>query len=118
MIFGHNSRNAEKHYHRHLYIVFCIQLIINFEIIFTKLLNMKKTFFVLLLFLAIMTQAVFAQTRTVTGTIKDDSGEILPGVSVIVIGTTVGTVTSSDGQFTLSNVSPTSKLKFSFIGMK
>jgi len=79
---------------------------------------MKRTFIVLMLFLAMSAQIVFAQTRTITGTIIDDSGEFLPGVSVIVVGTTIGTVTNGDGQFTIQNIAPTSKLKFSFIGMK
>lgn len=79
---------------------------------------MKKKLFVLLLFLAIVTHTAFAQTRTVSGTVRDDSGESLPGVSVAVLGENNGTVTNDEGQFTLPNVSPSAKLKFSFIGMK
>ena len=58
------------------------------------------------------------QKITITGTVKDGNGSPVPGVSVIVKGTTNGTITDGDGQFTLS-VAPTSKtLVFSFVGMK
>jgi pseudouridine-5'-phosphate glycosidase len=79
---------------------------------------MKRKLYVFLLFWTIVTQLTYAQTKTVTGTVKDDSGEILPGVTVIVVGETNGTVTGTDGTFTLSNVLPSTKLKFTFIGMK
>jgi TonB-linked SusC/RagA family outer membrane protein len=79
---------------------------------------MEKKLKVLLLLWAIASQLAFAQTKNITGTVKDDSGEVLPGVSVIVFGTTTGTVTNTEGVFTLNNVQPTDKLKFSFIGMK
>ncbi len=58
------------------------------------------------------------QQKNVSGKVTDSSGGPLPGVSVIVKGTTIGTVTNADGEFTLS-VPPDAKiLQFSFVGMK
>lgn len=59
----------------------------------------------------------FAQT-TITGTVKDDKGEALPGVNVTVKGTISGTITDVNGNFTLKNQNPPITLIFSFIGYK
>jgi TonB-dependent starch-binding outer membrane protein SusC len=57
------------------------------------------------------------QTKTITGKVIDEDGVTLPGVSVVVKGTTSGTVTDIDGKYSL-NVSASAKtLVFSFIGM-
>jgi hypothetical protein len=59
---------------------------------------MKKLtmLFVCLAFLGI--QLVSAQTRTITGTVtSSDDGSKLPGVNVVVKGTTTGTITNIDG---------------------
>ncbi len=56
-----------------------------------------------------------AQTRTVSGTIRDAAGNPLPGVAVVVPGTTIGTVTDFDGKYTLK-VDGAQKLSASFIG--
>ncbi|MFB0495261.1 TonB-linked SusC/RagA family outer membrane protein [Mucilaginibacter sp. OAE612] len=60
---------------------------------------------------------VHAQNKTVTGrvTSKDD-GLPLPGVSVRVVGTTLGTQTNADGKFSLSVPASAKSLGFSFIG--
>ncbi|WP_372934606.1 SusC/RagA family TonB-linked outer membrane protein [Mariniphaga sediminis] len=58
------------------------------------------------------------QENQVTGTIKDASGQPLPGVTVVVRGTTTGTVTDVDGNFTLSGVPDNATIVFSFVGMK
>lgn len=57
----------------------------------------------------------FAQDRVLTGTVRDESGSPMPGVNVIVSGTTSGTVSDVSGKYSLS-VSPGAKLLFSFIG--
>src|SRR5688572_17623445 len=59
----------------------------------------------------------FAQEKIlVTGQVKSiDNAEALPGANVLELGTTNGTVTDSDGKYSLS-VSPNAKLVFSFIG--
>jgi len=54
---------------------------------------------------------------TVTGKVVDKNGESLIGVSVKVKGTPVGTITDVKGSFSLNNVSPSSLLVFSYIGM-
>lgn len=77
---------------------------------------MQKRLLLLMVFIIAVSSA-FAQ-RTVTGKVTDDTNAPLPGVAVIVKGTTVGTVTDMNGQYSL-NVPETGKiLSFSFIGMK
>lgn len=58
------------------------------------------------------------QQKTVSGKVTDDMGQPLPGVTVVVKETTIGTVTSADGNYTLSNVPDNAVLVFSFVGMK
>lgn len=57
------------------------------------------------------------QAISISGKVVDTSGAPLPGVTVIVQGTTVGTVTDFDGVFTLKNVPADGVLVFSFVGM-
>jgi TonB-linked SusC/RagA family outer membrane protein len=59
---------------------------------------------------------IFAQT-TLTGTVKDArDGSTLPGVNVVVAGTTIGTVTNIDGFFTLSVPAGSKELMISMVG--
>jgi TonB-linked SusC/RagA family outer membrane protein len=58
------------------------------------------------------------QQKSVSGKVTDNTGVGLPGVSVIVKGTTVGTITDVDGNYILSKVSENAVLQFSFVGMK
>ncbi len=58
------------------------------------------------------------QQRKVTGKVTDASGEPLPGVTVLIKGTTNGTVTNFDGEYTIANVPEGATLQFSFVGMK
>ncbi|MDR6197278.1 TonB-dependent receptor [Siphonobacter sp. SORGH_AS_0500] len=61
--------------------------------------------------------AVWAQNVTVKGKVTaKESGEPLPGVSILVKGTTSGTVTNNEGNYTLSVPSSTPVLIFSFVG--
>ncbi|WP_439558995.1 SusC/RagA family TonB-linked outer membrane protein, partial [Dyadobacter sp.] len=53
--------------------------------------------------------------NTVKGRIKDEQGQALPGVSVVVKGTTAGTVTDNEGNYSV-NADRNSTLVFSFIG--
>ena len=57
------------------------------------------------------------QQKTVSGKVTDSSGASLPGVSVVVKGTTIGTITDASGNYSLSNVPENGTLQFSFIGM-
>lgn len=59
-----------------------------------------------------------AQTTRVSGTILDDTGETVIGASVVAKGTTVGTVTDIDGNFSLNIPSDKKTLVISLIGMK
>ncbi len=61
--------------------------------------------------------AAWAQTP-VSGTVEDESGLYIPGVSVLVEGTTMGTVTDIDGKFELSVPQGSNSLSFSFIGFE
>ncbi|GAB3634668.1 SusC/RagA family TonB-linked outer membrane protein [Hymenobacter arcticus] len=64
-----------------------------------------------------LSQTALAQTRTVSGRVRDQkTGEGLPGVTVLVKGTTTGTATNADGSFTLV-VPPGGTLVFSSVGM-
>ncbi|NMA73911.1 MAG: TonB-dependent receptor [Bacteroidales bacterium] len=58
---------------------------------------------------------VFAQAKTITGTIKDASGEPIIGANVLVKGTTNGTISDFDGNYSLSNVKDEDILVFSYI---
>ncbi|MDP2112633.1 MAG: carboxypeptidase-like regulatory domain-containing protein, partial [Bacteroidota bacterium] len=58
------------------------------------------------------------QTNKVSGKITDSAGGSLPGVSIVVKGTTNGTITNIDGEYSLSNVPANSAIVFSFVGMK
>nr|WP_321450824.1 SusC/RagA family TonB-linked outer membrane protein [uncultured Carboxylicivirga sp.] len=57
------------------------------------------------------------EKHSVSGIIKDKSGDPLPGVTVIVKGTTNGIITDLDGNYNLDNLSPTDVLVYSFVGM-
>ncbi len=58
------------------------------------------------------------QQKSVSGKVTDSSGAPLPGVSVVVKGTTAGTISDADGKYTISNVQANATLQFSFVGMK
>ncbi len=66
----------------------------------------------------IFEEAQQQQKRTVSGTVKDEKGQPMPGVSVVVKGTTIGIVTDVEGAFTLSVPADAKTLQFSFVGMK
>ncbi|AOZ98596.1 SusC/RagA family TonB-linked outer membrane protein [Flavobacterium commune] len=72
---------------------------------------------ILLLFTAIITQLSYSQERLVTGTVSDNTGIPLPGVSILVKGTQSSTQSDFDGKFNIK-VAPTQTLVFSYIGMK
>jgi TonB-dependent starch-binding outer membrane protein SusC len=58
------------------------------------------------------------QEKTVTGVVTDHNGQPLPGVSVVVKGTTTGTVTNNTGEFFLAVPVTAEILQFSFVGMQ
>jgi len=83
-----------------------------------NLFYMKKIA-LLLAFFAIGLQVLMAQTKEISGIVASaDDGEAIPGVSVSVKGTTLGTITDMDGKFKLKVPQDAKTLVFSFVGMK
>jgi TonB-dependent starch-binding outer membrane protein SusC len=62
--------------------------------------------------------AVSQQQKSITGKVTDAAGQALPGATVLVKGTTSGTITDIDGNFRLGNVPADATLVFSFVGLK
>jgi TonB-linked SusC/RagA family outer membrane protein len=58
------------------------------------------------------------QQKIVSGKVTDMGGQALPGVTVVVKGTTQGTVTNADGSYSITNIPSDATLQFSFVGMK
>ena len=71
----------------------------------------------LALLLSVVCFMAYAQ-KTVTGTVKDATGEPMIGVSVVVDGTSIGGVTDINGNFTIQKVPNNGVLKFSYVGFK
>ena len=77
-----------------------------------------KKIALLLAFFAIGLQVLMAQTKEISGTVTSaDDGGLIPGVSVSVKGTTLGTITDMDGAFRLKVPQDAKILTFSFVGM-
>ncbi len=62
--------------------------------------------------------SVVAQNTVYTGKVSEADGSSIPGVSVVVKGQTIGTITDMDGKFTISVPTGSKILTFSFIGLK
>lgn len=77
----------------------------------------SKTLKTLIFSLLFFCSCIIVQGQTVTGNVKDADGPI-PGLSILVKGTTNGTVTNIEGNYKLDNVSDDATLVFSFIGFK
>ena len=60
----------------------------------------------------------FNQQKNVSGKVTDSSGTPLPGVTVVINDTNIGTITDSNGIYNITNVSSDATLVFSFVGMK
>ena len=73
--------------------------------------------FLALIFFMLAAEIAFAQT-TVSGTVRGADQSPLPGVSVAVKGTTVGTITDSNGKYSITLPPDATTLVFSFIGME
>ncbi len=74
---------------------------------------MKRILFAFMVTLSI---SVFSQERTVTGIVTDDTGQPLPGASVVIKGTTNGTQTDFDGNFSIIINDDKSILEVSYVG--
>ena len=80
---------------------------------------MKKNliFVCITLFLSLWVDVSFAQTKTVTGVVRGSDKKVLPGVNVFQKGTTNGTSSNVNGEFSIS-VPEDAILVFSFIGLQ
>ena len=79
---------------------------------------MKRNLLMTWLLLATLLQVAMAQTRAVSGRVTDQkTGEGLPGVTVLIKGTTNGTSTNADGSFQLTVPQAGAILVFSSVGM-
>lgn len=76
---------------------------------------MRRLLLIMLGLLFISTQ-ILAQNRTVHGTVSDNNGQPLPGVSVRIVGTTGGTTTTSNGTFSVAIPATAKSLEFSYVG--
>ena len=78
---------------------------------------MKRIYLIFFVILCVLGNSLYAQDRRVTGTVTQfTDGSTMPGVTVMVRGTTIGTVTDTDGRYTLT-VPQDAVLVFSFVGM-
>ena len=76
---------------------------------------MKSRILIALMGIFLVAAPAFAQTKTVTGKVTDEASIPLPNVSVIIKGTTTGTVTNATGNYTI-RVAEAQVLQFRFIG--
>ena len=67
---------------------------------------------------ALLLTGMAVEARVISGTVKDQTGETIISASVVVKGTTIGTVTDFDGNYTLDVPDDAKVLIFSYIGMK
>ena len=91
--------------------------LINRLILSKHLKNFRKTFVILCFCTWVSIFSTMAQIK-VAGTVTDVIGDVLPGVTVVVIGTSQGMVTDANGEYSITAPSDTSVLQFSFIGFE
>lgn len=83
-----------------------------------KITIMKRAILILVIAVLFAAIAMANETRVISGTISDETGLVLPGVSVVVDKTSHGTISDINGNYSIS-VQPGNKyLVFSFVGMK
>ena len=79
--------------------------------------TLRKIIFAMLFFTSLCNSAIYAQAKTVKGTITDEIGSPLPGASVLETGTKNGATTDFDGNYTLP-VNANGSLTYSYLGYK
>lgn len=79
---------------------------------------MKNRVLILFLFQLLFCGSLLAQNKTITGTVTDELGNNLPGVTVIIKGTTNGTVTDVDGKYRIAIKNSEVILVFTYVGMQ
>lgn len=75
-------------------------------------------FLLSVLFLIVGTTSIFAQDRKISGVVKDNFGDPIIGVNVMVKGTAIGAATDLDGNYSLDVPANAKTLEVSYIGMK
>ena len=93
----------------------------NFNFITNQIFEIMRKFSIWLVGLLLFASTGFAnaQTKSISGTVTSaDDGLTLPGVAVIVKGTTIGTTTNMEGQYQIDVPTSATTLVFSFIGLK
>lgn len=80
--------------------------------------SLRKAVIMLILFVAGIQLATAQRALTVSGTVSDENGEPLVGVSVKVSGLQIGTTTNLQGEYKLANVAENGKLEFSYVGLE
>lgn len=83
-----------------------------------KLKIMKRIFLVLMMALSFVAMAFSNESREISGTITDESGAVLPGVTITVEGTSRGTISDTNGFYKIMINPGDKRLVFSFVGMK
>ena len=79
---------------------------------------MRRLTLILFLTVFVGISSLMAQTKTITGTVTDsEDGQPIPGVSIVVKGTTIGTITDANGKYSLAAPQDAQDLIFSFVGM-
>jgi TonB-linked SusC/RagA family outer membrane protein len=95
-----------------------VRHIIFLRVYLTKLNYMRKFLSgVLHICLILITLTAWAQERTITGNVKDNAGAPVPGVNVVLKGTSNGTVTDADGNYSLVVPGSGGTLVFTFVGL-
>jgi hypothetical protein len=75
----------------------------------------RTSIFLIAMFFSLLSLTLSAQTKTISGSVKDEKGQPLSGVSVVVKETKIGTTTNTSGQFSLT-APITGTLVFSYVG--
>ncbi len=79
---------------------------------------MRKLALFLSMILFVGLQTMSAQTKAISGKVVDNLGEAIPGVSIVVKGTTIGTISRPDGTYNLNVPEDATNLVYTFVGMK
>lgn len=82
------------------------------------MLKSRLIYYVVILLFYIPLHGNAQSGNLVTGSVKDSKGEVIPGVSVVIKGTTLGTTTDANGEFKLETEGSESVLVFSFVGFR
>lgn len=77
----------------------------------------SRKFFLLVILCLLTPFWALAQNRTITGTVTDETGEVLSGVTVVTKGTTNGVLTDANGMFSIKVAPSVKTLVFTFLGL-